>query len=142
MKHLGFWIFWFGTRGSEVQILSPRPSFFNILQNEVMRVYKEDLHFAGRPLPRGKLPCLTLRLESRGAINTATFSFSSEKGDEFRQKIAEFPPRGREITGNSVEIRVGAAPILDQMALGARMQKIIREEQRFYRGEVSPKREL
>ena len=32
MKHLGFWIFWFGTRGSEVQILSPRSFFLAIPQ--------------------------------------------------------------------------------------------------------------
>ena len=29
IKHLGFVVSWFGTRGSEVQILSPRPNFLN-----------------------------------------------------------------------------------------------------------------
>src|SRR5580658_203497 len=32
IKHLEFVIAWFGTRGSEVQILSPRPIFFRVKQ--------------------------------------------------------------------------------------------------------------
>ena len=33
IKHLEFVIAWFGTRGSEVQILSPRPIFLSLFQS-------------------------------------------------------------------------------------------------------------
>jgi hypothetical protein len=34
IKHLEFVISWFGTRGSEVQILSPRPIFLELISCE------------------------------------------------------------------------------------------------------------
>ena len=35
IKHLEFVISWFGTRGSEVQILSPRPSFISVVTSSL-----------------------------------------------------------------------------------------------------------
>ena len=48
IKHLEFVVSWFGTRGSEVQILSPRPSFLSLFQSfTLLRLFQLFRYISG-----------------------------------------------------------------------------------------------